>query len=329
MLMIGAAGQSDGARRKRVTMATEFRQFDEHGFPLPPRFDDLKFHDEEAPPGRPNISIKTKRLVLLVIFLGILVPVIFGPGILTAGKEGLAHWLSSRAEQKYWDGNYAGALADVNWAIGWSPHSRELYFLRAQCREKVHDLSGSLADWNETISMAKSSVELSLFHSCRSWIYLRLERFHEAIDDASQAVKFSPTAGNLNTRAYVRAIANMELPDALADINKALAEGGDDNAEFLDTRGFILHLTDQNEEALKDLDRAIKSTERFKLTLQLQRNGFDHRSWVAQIKETNHSLAVMYHHRGLVQDKLGNKEDAQHDLQRGEQMGYNPAQGVL
>lgn len=310
-------------------MATEFRQFDEHGFPLPPRFDDVKLHDDGAPPRRRSISLKTKRLVLLVVFFGILLPIIFGPEILTAGKEGLAHWLSSRAEQKYWNGNYAGALADVNWAIGWSPHSRELYFLRAQCREKVHDLNGSLADWNEAIGMAKSSVELSLLHSCRSWIYLRLERFQEAIDDATQALKFSPTAGNLNSRAYVRAVANMELPDALADINKALAEVGDDNAEFLDTRGYLLHLTDHNEEALKDLDRAITSTERFKLTLQLQRNGFDRRSWLAQIKETDHSLAVMYHHRGLVHDKLGNKDDAQRDLQRGDLMGYNPAQGVL
>ncbi len=88
-------------------MATEFRQFDEHGFPLPPRFDDLKFRDDEAAPRRRTISLKTKRFVLLVVFLGILLPVIFGPEILTAGKEGFAHWLSSRAEQKYWDGNYA------------------------------------------------------------------------------------------------------------------------------------------------------------------------------------------------------------------------------
>jgi tetratricopeptide (TPR) repeat protein len=309
-------------------MATDFRKFDEHGFPLPPRFDDLKYHDD-APSQRRNISIKSKRLVLLIVLVGIVLPVFLGPQILEAGREGFAHWLSSRAEQKYLDGNYAGAITDVSWAIGWSPHSRELYFLRAECREKVADLNGSVADWNQSIGLTTSSVELSLLHSCRSWVYVRLERYQEALDDASQAVRLSPTSSNLNTRAYVRALANMELADGLADINKALAETGDDNAEFLDTRGYLLHLLDRNDEALKDLDRAIKLTERLKLTLQLQRNGFDSRNWKAQIKETDHSLAVMYHHRGLVQDQLGNKDESDRDRQHGDQLGYNPAQGVL
>jgi tetratricopeptide (TPR) repeat protein len=309
-------------------MTTDFRQYDPHGFPLPPRFDDLKIHDDE-PPCRRQLSIKTKRLVLLVVLLGIVVPVILGPQILAAGREALAHWLSSRAEQKYLEGNYAGAIADASWAIGWSPQSRELYFLRAQCREKVDDLNGSVADWNESLGLTTSSVERSLVHSCRSWVYVRLQRYQEAIDDASQAVRLSPTSSNLNTRAYVRALANLELTDALADINKALAETGDDNAEFLDTRGYLLHLLDRNDEALNDLERAIKLTERFKLTIQLQRNAFDAHNWMAQVKETNHSLAVMYHHRGLVYDKLGRQDESEQDLRHGNQLGYNPAQGVL
>jgi tetratricopeptide (TPR) repeat protein len=309
-------------------MATEFRKFDDQGFPLPPRFDDLKFHDDD-PPRRRQISIKTKRLVLLVVLFGVIAPVVFGPQIMAAGRSAVAHWLSSRAEDKFLQGNFGGAIHDANWAIGWSPESRELYFLRAQCREKVDDLNGSLADWNQSIGLTTSSVELSLVHSCRSWVYVRLEKYHEAIDDASQAVRLSPTASNLNTRAYVRALANMELPDGLADINKALEETGEDNPEFLDTRGYLLHLLDRNDEALKDLDRAVHLTERFKLTMHLQRNALDPHSWQAQVKEANHSLAVMYHHRGLVNDKLNRKEDSEQDLRHGDQLGYNPARGVM
>ncbi|HEY2826979.1 MAG TPA: tetratricopeptide repeat protein [Pirellulales bacterium] len=309
-------------------MAPEFRQFDEHGFPLPPRFDNLKLQDDPSP-RTPHFSIKTKRLVLLVVVLGVIVPVIFGPQILAAGRDALAHWLSNRAGHKYLEGNYSGAIADASLAIGWSPQSRELYFLRAQCREKVDDLNGSLDDWNQSIGLTTSSVELSLIHACRSWIYVRLQRYQEAIDDASKAVRLSPTSSNLNTRAYVRALANMELNDGLVDINKALAEEGDDNAEFLDTRAFLLHLLDRNDDALKDLDRAIKLTERYKLTMQLQRSAFSPRDWRAQVKETNHSLAVMYHHRGLVYDKLARQEEAEHDRRQAVQLGYNPAQGVL
>jgi tetratricopeptide (TPR) repeat protein len=309
-------------------MAKDFRQFDEHGFPLPPRFEDLKFHDD-APAPRRKISLKAKRFVLLFVLLGIVVPVLFGPQILTAGREALAQWLSNRATRKFFSGNYKGALADVNWAIGCSPESRELYFLRAHCKEKVADLNGSLADWNRSIGLTNSSTELSMIHSCRSWIYVRLERYPEAIEDASQAVKLSPTSSNLNSRAYVRALANMQLNDALADINKALEDIGEDNAEFLDTRGYLLHLLDHDDQALKDLERAITLTERFKLTLNLQRNVFDAVSLAAQVKEANHSLAVMYHHRGLVYEKLGNKDESERDLHHGNELGYNPAKGIL
>ena len=309
-------------------MATDFRKFDEQGFPLPPRFDDLKFYDDE-PPRRRQISLKAKRLVLLAVLLGVIVPVVFGPKILAAGRLAIAHWLSGRAEEKYLQENYGGAINDASWALGWSPDSRELYFLRAQCREKVNDLNGSLADWTQSIGLTTSSVELSLVHSNRSLVYVRLEKYREAIDDASQAVRLSPTSSNLNTRAYVRALANMELPDGLADINKAMEENGEENPEFLDTRGYLLHLLDRNDDAMKDLDRAIGLTERFKLMMQLQRNALDPRSWQAQVKETNHNLAVMYHHRGLVNDKLSRKDESEKDLRLGDQLGYNPARGVM
>ena len=105
--------------------------------------------------------------------------------------------------------------------------------MRAQCKEKVADLDGSLEDWNQSLGLTNSSVELSLIHSCRGWIYARLQRFQEAVDDASQAVKLSPTPSNLNTRAYIRALGNLQLDDALVDINKAIDEQANDNAEFL------------------------------------------------------------------------------------------------
>ncbi|HZZ28035.1 MAG TPA: hypothetical protein VFE46_08540 [Pirellulales bacterium] len=309
-------------------MATDFRQFDEHGFPIAPRFEDLKFHDEEAP-RRPKISLRTKRMVLLVVLLGIVVPVMFGPQILSVVQHGVAHWFSSRAEQKFWAGDYVGASADFSRAIGWSPHSWKLYFRRAQCREKIADLNGSLADWNQLVGLIDSNLDLSIVYAERSWIYVRLGRYREALDDANQAVRVSPTPENLNSRAYVRAVANQELPDGLADINKALAETGDNNAEFLDTRGYLLFLSDRSEEALKDLDRAVRLTERFKQEMQLRQRTANPLTLLLDLREANRSLAVMYHHRGLVYDKLGRKQEADKDLYHSQELGYDPAQGVL
>ena len=39
-------------------------------------------------------------------------------------------------------------------------------------------------------------------------------------------------------------------------------------------------------------------------------------------------LAVMYHHRGQVHEKLGNSKQAEADLRQGDVFGYNPAVGV-
>ncbi|HTQ39669.1 MAG TPA: tetratricopeptide repeat protein [Pirellulales bacterium] len=308
-------------------MATDFRQFDEHGFPIAPRFQDLKVPGEEVP-RRPNVSVRTKRLVLVAVLLGIVVPVIFGPQIVSAVGQGVAEWFSSRAEQKFWHGDYAGAISDLGHAIGWSPHSWELYFRRAQYREKVDDLNGSLADWNQLLGLTESTEVLSFVYSGRSWIYVRLERYREALDDATHAVRLSPTPENLNTRAYIRALANLELPEGLVDINKALEEVGEGNPQFLDTRGYLLFLMDRSDDSLKDLKRAILLSESDRRRLQTQQF-MDPREWTLRMKEMEHNLAVMYHHRGLVYDKLGHKDDADHDLRHAQELGYNPAQGVL
>jgi len=90
-----------------------------------------------------------------------------------------------------------------------------------------------------------------------------------------------------------------------------------------------LHLLDRNDEALKDLDEAIKSTDRVKLEMQIQRRAFDPRSFAMQSEEVDHSRAVMYHHRGLIYGKLGRDEESSQDLRQAEQLGYNPAKGVL
>ncbi len=40
----------EAATRKHWHMATEFREYDEHGFPLPPRFESVQYQDDEPPP---------------------------------------------------------------------------------------------------------------------------------------------------------------------------------------------------------------------------------------------------------------------------------------
>ena len=104
---------------------------------------------------------------------------------------------------------------------------------------------------------------------------------------------------------------------------------GENNAEFLDTRGYILHLLDRNDKALKDLSRAIAMMQRTKLMVQMKLQFLAPTEGNEQLRETDRNLAVMYHHRGLVNEKLGNNKDAAEDLSKANRLGYDPTQGVM
>ena len=111
-------------------MATEFREYDEHGFPLPPRFEHIQ-HQDDAPVRRPKINLRAKRLVLIVLVLGLIVPAIFGPQIVSTGREFVSRWFTTRAERKSLAGDLPGALKELNRAIYWNPDDLELRYLRA------------------------------------------------------------------------------------------------------------------------------------------------------------------------------------------------------
>ena len=169
---------------EELAYGTEFREYDEHGFPLPPRFEHIQAQDD-APVRRPKINLRAKRLVLIVLVLGLIVPAIFGPQIVSAGRELVSRWFTTRAERKSLAGDLPGALKELSRAIYWNPDDLELRYLCAVWRTEMNDLSGSLADWNDLISQYKDPEHLPpqrnawLFdqadvYSGRAWVFVRL-----------------------------------------------------------------------------------------------------------------------------------------------------------
>jgi tetratricopeptide (TPR) repeat protein len=185
-------------------------------------------------------------------------------------------------------------------------------------------------------------------------------RHREALDDLNQAVKHRAARDSelFNARAYGRALAGVELKEALADVEKAIqfdiadnrprfkaaASAGRDenpirvedsansaNPNYLDTRGFILYLLGQHDQALEDINLAITRTETEQRRVEQlgARPGVDKRLLAQALKQYQDALAVMYHHRGQVREKLGESAQAKSDLKRGDQLGYNPAEGVF
>jgi tetratricopeptide (TPR) repeat protein len=245
------------------------------------------------------------------------------------GPDYIANWYLKRAEDRYLSDDLPGALADLDRAIRWMPDAPELYQHRAHYRQKAHDLPGSLEDYNRLIEINPNYASA---YTGRSTVYQRMERHREAIDDLTRAIQLRPKSDHalLNHRAYTRAIANMELDEALSDIQHAIDQIAFEEPAYLDTRGYIYYLLDRHEEALKDTDRAVQlaalQRKRMLQTAAAQRLGNRRRARLE--RSFNENEAVMIYHRGLVHEKLGDHEQAQADQQSGLQLGFNPAEGV-
>ncbi len=326
-------------------MAREFRQFDAHGFPIPPRFEEIKYQDDR-PKRKPKISLSVKRWVVVALLLGLVVPIVLGPRIIKAGRGAIAAYCVSRAEKKLQTGDLPGALAELDSAIEWQPEDWQLYEARAQLRYELNHLDGALADCTQLLDLLVTqdrirderglrinrAAQQAQVYTLRSTILMRLGRGREAIDDANQALLLHPApaarATLLNSRAYARAQANLELAEGLVDVEEALKLEGEDVAAFLDTRAYLLHLLGQNEKALVDMDSAIEQTQEDKLGWMRMR-GFRAGPQVVErrLKDFDLNLAVMHQHRSLVYAALGRQKEAAAEHELAVELGYDETRG--
>lgn len=312
-------------------------EVDEHGFPIPPTFDD-------SPSGQRRKLAPGRRFWLfglMIIFVGLLGSAILESGGWDKAKEWMADFLVQRAKKKMVLDDLPGALQDLERATRWVPEDPPIYELRAQVKLELKDIDGSLKDYDKLIELRPRYAQGYLG---RSVVFQRLQRHREAIDDLTQAIKLSAeeqAALPKNNRAYARAIAGIELEEAFQDIEEALAldarrqgtlgEPDQQNAAYLDTRGYLHLLLGRPEQALTDLDRAIQITEqeRDKKLIQLEQFKVNAK-WRAYVQRVfAQELAVMYHHRGQAHEKLGHKSEAEADLKKGDSLGYDPEDGVF
>lgn len=301
---------------------------DQHGFPIPPGFDD----QPAAEPRRKSMGRKG-RWVILALLAAVIASLLVESPLSTAGRQLAAGWFYSRAGEKLERDDLPGALAELDWAIWCLPDAPRPYLIRGQCRLAAKDFEGSLQDYTRAIELDQKSAQGYLG---RSMVYQRMGDGRKAIDDLNQAIKRSDPHNPvpLNDRAYVRAVAGIELKEGLADIEKALELAGNNYSRaslFYDTRGWIRFRMGDLQAALKDLDQAIDlaATQRER-ELDYLAGHQRPRRMIAQVaREWDQNLAVMHHHRGEVYQKLGKARQASADLQRGDKLGYNPADGVF
>lgn len=306
------------------------REVDEHGFPVPVTFDD----PSKKRAGRSCCGRRAWLWALFGVFFLLLAGAIKNSPVIDYGRQFMAARLMERAQEKYLRANdLAEALADLDRAQSWTPDDPEIYQMRGQFRREAGDLEGSLADYDQLV---KLRPKFSGGYLGRSVTYQRLNRHREAIDDLNQAVELGPTGDPLplNNRAYARAVANMELEEAMIDVQLALdrtPEVSPSYSAYLDTRGYLHFLLGRPEAAVVDLDAAIHKSEVFRReTLKLyDERGIPRRARARIQQQFDHELAVMHHHRALAHEKLGHQEQAEADRKQADLLGYDPAAGVF
>jgi len=318
-------------------MPAPIRRTDELGFHVPATF-------AEAPEAGSAVGRAVRRWlwrwrwVLLVLLL----PLLFYDKLLAIGGHWIAERMLRQAEVNYVADDLPSALADLDRAIYWEPEPLErcqAYLFRGQVHEKMRSLEKSEADFGAVIELLsdpgrvrEEALDLGTVYDQRAWIRQRLGRHREALDDATTALKFVDSTQRpqaLNQRAYIRALAGMELEQGLEDIEQALAAAHHDDPEFIDTRGYLRLRLGKFQDALSDFDNAILGWEQSRPRLGGDGTELDRWVYVQRLRDYTRNLAVMRHHRGEAYEKLGKSKEAKQDFEWAEQHGYNPADGNM
>jgi tetratricopeptide (TPR) repeat protein len=320
-------------------MPAPIRPVDELGFPIPAKFDDPPPGDGE--PRRAKRSVFQRlgpwRWLLLLI-----PPLLFGRQLIDFGRGLVANFQVQRAEHDLDRGDFRRALGHINQAIAWEPNDERRASVIIQYRAELHsglgELDAAMGDYNQAIALLtdgkplpRASLTLAEAHYLRALLHERLGHHREAVDDSKEALASCPTgspkgrADYLNGHAYMCAVTGMDLQTADQEIAEALQIVGNDPA-LLDTRAYIRFRLGRLDTALEDMQMAIGMLEG------------RHYSFASD-ERLRRALAVMYHHRGEIYQKLAedekNKERADFkqkgevDFHRAEQFGFDPKNGVF
>lgn len=129
----------------------------------------------------------------------------------------------------------------------------------------------------------------------------------------------------LNGLAYARAVAGVDLEQALLESSQSMQlSGGGGSAEMLDTHGFILFQLGRQDAALQDLNQAAALiATRLAIAKSVQQY-VDPISREQQLDTIREAAAVIHYHRALALEAVGQPEQAELDRQRVRTWGFEP-----
>jgi tetratricopeptide (TPR) repeat protein len=305
-------------------------RYDRDGFPVPPGFEPTPTTPDRdgSAPHRGRSWPAWKRLVLLGLVAGVLLPAIVLPEAAPFVRQLVVGWSLERAAACEARDDVRGAVVEVGRALRWHGVDAELLCLRAMLRLEDRDAPGALDDAQAAAAAAPLSPQPL---RVRALVRVVLGEPDAALADAAQVVSLAipGDADALNFRAYVRALVGRDVPEALADIDAAIVAVGEAPPELLDTRGYILFLAGRTQEAIDQLNLAIDGMQQQRRQLTLLAGRMDRDELARRLRTFDHGLAVMLHHRAQACEKAGLAEQAKQDFELAKKKGFDPSRGIM
>ncbi len=177
----------------------------------------------------------------------------------------------------------------------------------------------------------QNSNNRTLTRYTASWLWARKEFEYQvrALEIGYRKPDVELPASLLNELAYSRALASLELDQALEDINAAL-EDFPNEAAYRDTRAWVLFRMGRPLEALEDADFAVQAIEQAKTAdwvssllsaladwLESSRAPEDSEETLTQrdVGQLLWAEAVLHYHRASILEALGRSEQAAEEWQ--------------
>lgn len=312
-------------------------RYDRDGFPVPPEFElpdaAAAEHDLPTPTAstsaqrRPGRAGWRKRLVVLAILLGVVVPALLGPQLLPTIRAAVVNWSLEQAYACQAADDVAGAVDHLSRALSWHGEHPDLLCMRALARLENRDPQGALDDVREATALAPlASQPLRI----QAVVYVVLGQADDAVAAADRAAELAgaDAAAAVNHRAYIRGLVSRDLDAALADIEQVVA-GEDAPPAFIDTHGFLLHLVGRHQEAIDQLNLAIDGMREERRAFARRFGHSGSTAAAVRLREIDQALAVMYHHRSLACEAIGLAGQAEQDEQLAREKGFDPSRGIL
>ena len=147
------------------------------------------------------------------------------------------------------------AIRACNQAIRQNARDAVAYYNRGIEYQHKGDLDRAMADYTKAIEI---DPKYAAAYYNRGVAYRAKGDFDRAIADYSKAIEIDPKyAKAYYNRCWLRASANRDLPLALSDCDSAVRLAPND-ADSIDSRGFVYLRLNRLDEAIADYDAALK-----------------------------------------------------------------------